>query len=790
MLQNRINVRAVLFFLGLPFLLSAQGLRLEGSVKEEGKVVANATVILNDSLRVPSNSFGFFSIGNLRKGQYKIEVVAMGFDHHKQWVNLQSDTILSPVLLIRKSHELQEVAVNAQVAAKKAKPLNIEQVGQAFIQRNLAGSLMETLQKLPGVNAMMIGSGQSKPQIRGLGFNQVVVVESGVKHEGQQWGADHGLEIDQFASGKVEIIKGAASFMYGSDAIGGIINVSPHAVPPLHTFGVNLNSSFMSNNSSVTNSLNISARQHHWYFDSRVTWRDYGDYRVPTERIFVYDYEVALPGGYIRNSAGRERNLHFSVGRVTEKMQTRLSVSNVYSKSGFFANAHGLEPRNVDAKLHDASHRDILLPYQQVNHLKVLSNTNFSLGKHELSIDVAYQNNHREEKSRYFNHGFMPSVFPFDISSDLERLYDKHVFSINAKDEIKTGRHEFSYGLNLEHQKNSIGGWGFLIPAFSQWQTGAFVYEKYKVSDNTLLHAALRYDFSSINIKEYTDWFPSQLEGTDERLNLTRVENYRKSFDNLSWSLGANHSIGKLDLRANIGTSFRMPLAKELAANGVNYHYFRYEKGNKDLSAERSYQVDLGVNWKNEKLSFELTPFFNYFPNYIYLNPTFRHDYSYGAGNQIFEYEQSRVMRYGGEVQLKWQFLPSFSSTLQGEYLYNRQLSGSKKGYNLPFSPPPGLIWNISYEPGNSYFSFDMRYKAEQNRIVPPEKVTPAYTLFDFSAGTYFKVREQKWNVSLQVNNLLDKKYLNHTSFYRLIDLPEMGRNIILTLKIPVLFVI
>ena len=779
---------------------SGQTYSVKGKVIHFKSGVQHAVVVLDDSLHRTTDKQGDFMFSGLPRGAHKLLVTHTQYKPVLLKVEIGSDTTLPVIDLQESIYELKELVVseNRREKARKDNALNLEVVNADFIRKNLSGSLMQTLEKIPGVNAMTIGSGQSKPQIRGLGFNQVVVVDGGIKHEGQQWGADHGLEIDQFAAGSVEILKGAASYLYGSDAIGGIIRVNPPLPPALHSLNVALNSSYMSNSRAVGNSLNFSARQHSWYVDARATVRDYGDYRVPTELIYVYDYDVHLPGGYVRNSAGRERNFHLALGRITENYQTRLSVSNVFAKSGFFANAHGLEPRRVNTALHDASHRDIQLPQQQVNHFKVISNTVRTAGKHELSLDAAYQQNLRKERSPYVSHGFMPPVFPdpFPYPSELERQYDKQVVSGSLRDKLSLKNHQLTLGGNYEYQENEIGGWGFLIPAFTQHQAGLFAYDKWEVSNKTIIHGALRYDGGHIRIREYTDWFPSGQDGTSEYL--IRVQATDRSFHNLNWSLGANYSLGKTQLKLNLGTSFRMPLAKELAANGVNYHYFRYERGNSGLSPEKSYQLDLGVFHKTEKLELEFTPFYNYFPNYIYLNPTAGRDYLYGAGNQVFEYQQSRVMRYGAEALVRYHFTKRWTAQLSGDYLYNRQLSGSKTGFNLPFSPPPSASGSISWLPGarhpkiwkDSHISLDIKHALKQDRIVPPERVTPAYTVLGLSAGTELQAGRQKWSLDLQVNNLLNTRYLNHTSFYRLIDLPETGRNITVNLRIPLSFAI
>ncbi|WEK18529.1 MAG: TonB-dependent receptor [Candidatus Pedobacter colombiensis] len=694
-------------------------------------------------------------------------------------------------------HQLKEVVVKDKRLQLRLEEesLNVVTVNSDFIQRNLGGSLMKTLERLPGIKTIGIGSGQSKPLIRGLGFNRVVVTDKGVKHEGQQWGADHGLEIDQFAAEEIELIKGAASFIYGSDAIAGVVDVKPANAPPKNTLGGSVDLLGKSNNKLYGSSVNLFGRKENWFFDSRITYQNYGDYSVPTDTVFVYDYAVRLHKRHLRNTAGMETGLHLSTGYMKEHFRSVFYFSNIYSKSGFFANAHGLEPRRVDTELHDVSARDIQTPSQQVNHFKLINRSSYQANGHNMEIEVGYQRNFRQELSQYVNHGYMPPVYPdhLSISPELEREFDKQVYTLNLKDRIIIGKHHFIAGINSEYQDNAIDGWTFLVPSFNQATAGLFVYDKYKINEQVLLNAALRYDYGKIRMFKYTDWFNSDVtkDGTTTSEMLVRADDLNRSFNSIVWSAGINYNCQKLLLKANIGKSFRMPIAKELGANGVNYHYFSYEKGDPTLSPEQSYQLDLSIGWNEGHWSMLISPFYNYFPNYIYLNPTAHHDFYYGAGNQIFQYAQSKVIRYGGELQVKYKVLKSLSTEFLYEYLYARQLSGDKKGYTLPFSPPASALFNLTWSPESdsflkhSYFSIDYRITARQNNIVPPEKKTPGYSLINLQAGTRISIYNQQLMFSLQMQNLLNTRYLNHTSFYRLIELPEQGRNIILSLKIP-----
>ena len=767
-------------------------------IDDHNQPVSGATVSLEKQEAIPmAASNGVYVFKNLPSGDYRLYISMTGYRSFRRKITITDYDMSLPVTLHPDIHVLQEVVVQNHTIGqrKKEEQLNVEIVKSDFIQKNLGGSLMQSLERLPGVKTIGIGSGQSKPLIRGMGFNRVVVIDRGIKHEGQQWGADHGLEIDQFAAEEVEIVKGAASFAYGSDAIAGAINVKYPALPAVNTFGGDINLIGKTNNALYGASLNIYGRTKKWFSSGRVTLQDYGDYRVPTNRLYVYDYPVDLHNNYLRNTAGREADLHFSTGYISDQFRSVFYISNTYNKSGFFANAHGLEPRNVDAAMHNRSSRDILMPYQEVNHFKLINRNHIRMNDHLIELEAGYQNNFRQEYNRYVNHGFMPAIYPdtMSIPIDLERAFNKNVYSLNIKDQLKLNRHELKFGMNGEIQNNTIDGWSFLVPSFDQKSIGAFLYDKLFLNGHTLLHGAVRYDHSHIHIHSYADWFTSPREenGASADIYILRADNIKRSFNSLTGSIGINYNTEQIELKVNAGKSYRVPIAKELGANGVNYHYFSYERGNANLKPEESYQLDATAVLHKNKWRIQLSPFFNYFPNYIYLNPTAEHDYLYGAGNQVFEYTQSKVVRYGGELQVKYQARENLSAEVLGEYLYAEQLSGNKKGYTLPFSPPPSVLLNLTYEPVHTepfhrtYFSMDYRITAAQNNIVPPEKKTEGYAVMNIQAGSRFNIQKQQVQLSLQLQNVFNTRYLNHTSFYRLIGLPEQGRNLVLSVKVP-----
>ncbi len=641
------------------------------------------------------------------------------------------------------------------------------QINRQFLQQNFAGSLMQTLEGIPGVKAMAIGSGQSKPTIRGLGFNRLAVSEDGIKHEGQQWGDDHGLEIDQFSIDKAEVIKGPSALLYGSDAIGGVLALYTNHVPtkPLEgavqIFG-------RSNNEQVGISAKMGGRTGRFFYRAHATLIDYADYKVPTDSIQYYSYWIKLKDGRLRNTAGCERDGSVMLGYAGYNFHTDIRVSDSYSKSGFFANAHGLEVRLSDID-YDHSRRDIDLPYQWVNHLKVLSHTTWRNDILSLEANLAYQNNVREELSEPVSHGYMPQP-----DGSLERRFNKSTYTALFRLRYTLGKHELQGGLSGEHQHNRRGGWGFIIPDFETTALGIYAMDRYTLQENLILNAGLRYDFARTHIHSYRDWYTTPVDG--ENVYKERSTEMRRNFNSITWSAGVNYNIGQWVFKANVGKSFRIPIPKELGADGINYHIFRYERGDNQLDPEESYQLDAGISWSDDQWEIQADPYINYFPNYIYLSPTAQ----YVEGLQLYRYTQARVLRYGVEAQLTYHITPHWHAHAQGEYLYARQKSGEKKGYTLPFSTPwstdVGLKYTYDYH-GEGVVGLTAHIVGSQNEIVPPEKPTDGYWTLNFSAGKQFKLRSTTLNVALHADNLLNKRYYDHTSYYRLIDVPEPGFN-------------
>ena len=713
---------------------------------------------------------------------------AMSLPKDSARISAQADSVKR---MMRDGVSLKEVVVsgssNKEIQMKSA--LNVMRANQKFIEENFSGSLMQTLSRLPGVQAMNVGSGESKPVIRGLGFNRVLVAENGIKHEGQQWGDDHGLEIDQYAIDQAEVIKGPASLTYGSDAIGGVINLKSNTMP-LKKFAGQVNLFGRTNNESIGSSVRLTGRNGKFWYKANATWMDYADYKVPADSIEYYSYWIKLKDQRLRNTAGREMDGNLMLGYAGDRWNTSFRIADVNAKAGFFANAHGLEVRLSDID-YDSSRRDIDLPYHTVNHFWVSNHTDWNWADGMLESNFAYQNNRQRELAEPVSHGYMPIP-----TNTLERSFTKQTFSANVKAMQQMGKHDLQAGGNVEYQRNRQGGWGFILPDFEQLTFGVFAMDKWNLSDKLSLTAGARFDRGSVRIHSYHDWYKTPLkastsdspmdgtvlQGTLQQGDSTYMErsaNLRRSYNSFTWSVGVNRMLGDWVLKLNVGKSFRMPIAKELGMDGVNYNIFRYEKGNTSLKPEESYQVDAGIVCEKGVLSMQLTPYLNYFPNYIYLNPTPQ----YKEGLQLYYYTQAKVLRWGFEASVSWKILPYLKLDADGEYLYARQLSGEKKGYGLPFSTPWSARAELRYllpaqnSAKSGFVALEWQVVGTQDIIVPPEEKTKGHQLLNASIGKKFKLGENLLEITLRGENLLGKRYYDHTSYYRLMGVPEPGRN-------------
>ncbi|MBR1631682.1 MAG: TonB-dependent receptor [Paludibacteraceae bacterium] len=689
----------------------------------------------------------------------------------------QTDTLL----------RLQEIVVER--SRKKTDQLRTalpaQIVGSDFLDRHFNGNLTQTLQHIPGVRSMDIGAGFSKPVIRGLGFNRIAVTDNGVKQEGQQWGADHGLEIDAFDISRVTLLKGPASLLYGSDAMGGVIEIQPEPMPAQDGLTASISLLGKSVNDHLGISVMAGVKRRWWMLRLRYTEQHFGDMRIPADTVDYLTIRLPLLHRRLKNTAGTERDASLLWAVRRGRYMSNLQVSTAWQKTGFFPGAHGVP--DPDRLADDGSSRNIELPYSWVNHLKVSTHQQVAFSRSILTADIGYQLNHREEWSAFHTH--YQGQTPPTADPDRELMFQLHTGSANVRWRmLHSDRFEQSVGLNAQLQKNSISGYGFLLPAYYRTCIGAFWIATWRPHARLSVTGGLRYDIGAIRTQGHHDSYLAEYL-QQQGYSYDEAEQYAWNSRAISRTLADySGSVGLIctinphqTLKLNIGRSFRLPAANELAANGLHHGTFRHEQGASDLQSEHGWQIDASWSLEHTSVNIEVSPFVSIYDNYIFLDPTGRWSPLPHAG-QIYQYSAARAIFYGGEVSVEAPFARWFAYRLAADYVhtYNRDSHTA-----LSFSPPASMRNSISFSRDRLQLELEVYTIAAQHRIAHNEQPTPGATLLNGSATYQWHLHHTDIIVQLRADNLLNKRYYNHLSYYRQIQLPEAGRNLTLSVKIP-----
>ncbi|MCC8087986.1 MAG: TonB-dependent receptor [Rikenellaceae bacterium] len=686
-----------------------------------------------------------------------------------------------------KLEELDAIAVTASFTHKEilSSPLVVDVADKAFIREYFTGNLVQTLEHIPGLRSMDIGSGFSKPVIRGMGFNRIAVLENGIKQEGQQWGADHGLEIDAFNAERVVIRKGPSSLMYGSDAMGGTIEIMQLPAPVDDGFFGEVVLFGKSVNGTVAGSLMLGLKKKQWYTKVRYSEQRFGDYRIPTDTVVYLTQKLPIHNKKLKNTAGFERDASLYAEYRNNGYYMSYFVSNAYQKTGFFPGAHGIP--DASRLEPDGSSRNIELPYSTVNHFKATTRQQYSWETITASLDLGFQNNRRNEMSEFHTH-YGKQTRP-EKDPDKELFFSLNTFSASAKVRyFGSETLEYTAGSDFQYQHNDIGGYSFLLPEFERTTAGVFWITTWRVTDRFTATGGIRYDHGRQEISPFRDAYLvdylKQNGYGEEAISAYEWRSYevRRNFGDISGALGFVWNIerGHL-LKINIGRSFRLPGANELAANGVHHGTFRHEQGDPSLKSERGWQLDVGYSYEREWLSASLSPFVSRYNNYIYLKPTGEWSVLPHAG-QIYRYTGAEAIFAGAEFVLGVELPYGFSYSFSGEYIYNRNLD---EKIPLAFSSPALMRNTLSWSAKDIKVHLELESIARQTRVARNESPTAGANLVHAGASLNIPVKQNQVELTFLCRNLLDKKYYNHLSFYRHVEIPEPGRNFQLLIKVP-----
>ena len=633
--------------------------------------------------------------------------------------------------------EIEEITVTGLAGDTKMKemPAPVSVIRPADLAGRAGGNIINAIAAEPGLSEITTGGGISKPVIRGMGYNRVVVVNDGIRQEGQQWGDEHGIEIDGAGVHSVEILKGPASLMYGSDALAGILIFHPEPVRGPGEAGGSLSSEYQTNNGLLSYSLAADGNVNGWLWGGRFSDK------------YAHAYRNSL-NGPVANSGYRERAASGMLGRNGSWGYSRLRFSYFHLNPGMIegeGDSFGYRPQ---------------LPFQHVRHYKAVSDNTFHVGSGQLKLILGWQQNRRQE----FEESAGEPGLDFRLNS---AHYDLRYQSASDNG-WKT-----AFGLAGMAQKSENLGDEYLIPAYGLLDAGLFATATKSLGWWTL-SGGLRADVR---------WLHSEaLPG--------RFEDFSRRFPGISASLGAVRPLGRfLTFRANVARGFRAPNLAELGSNGEHEGTFRFELGNKDLKPEYSLQGDLGLDFNSKYVSVQTALFVSRIDNYIFAA---RNGDVSDEGLPVYAFRSGLARLGGGEIGIDFHPVHQLHLSSAFSCVYARE----KGGDDLPLIPAPRLFsevkWEITHDGkwlNNAFVSLNLDWNAAQNRFYAAggtETATPAYLLLGASAGTDVVIRG-KTRLSLYIigSNLTDKAYAPHLSRLKYIGVCNMGRNIAFKMIVP-----
>ncbi len=795
------------FFIGVLFLVINISFIFPVNAQEKinftGKVLDANTrqPLVGASINFPdmrrgttSTAEGTFRVPGMPAGKILVEISFTGYTSIVETIDLvqssEIEFILKPTFF-----ETEAVTVTGVSSATSVKrtsvPVTI--VKKEDLLRGSATNLVDALSKNPGVTQISTGPAISKPVIRGLGYNRVVIVNDGVRQEGQQWGDEHGIEIDELNVSRAEVLKGPASLMYGSDALAGVVNFISIIPAPNETIRGNFLTNYQSNNQQRGLHGDIGGN-HNGFI-----WGAYGSYKAAGDFKNKYD-------GYVYNSRFNEKDYGAYAGINKNWGYSHLNFSQFNQQVGLVEgtrdNATGKFLRQVNQNgqvaevvvPNDQSTNSTPgIPNQRIRHFKIASDNSFNIGPGRLTLVLAYQRNNRQE----FGNILDPNEAGLDFN--LQTLNYNAQYHLRQIKDFKT-----TIGLNGMYQTNGNRGIEVLIPEYSLFDIGGFVYTQRRY-DKFTVSGGIRLDNRHLNSQ-------GLVEGSE-----VKFQSLNKNFSNISGSVGISYEASNnVTLKLNIARGFRAPSIPELASNGAHEGTNRYEYGSDNLQSERSIQVDGGIALNSEHVSLSGNLFVNKINHFIFyrkLNAAsggdsiLTHD---GTDFYAFKFSQSNALLYGGEANLDIHPHPLHWLHIENSFSYVRgKLSQAQDGSNnLPFIPAAKMINEVKgdfLQKGqtlkNVYVKVELENTFNQNKAFTgynTETATKGYSLLNAGfGGDIARKKKTLFSLYFSANNITDVAYQNHLNRLKYTDVNvvtnrqgvfNMGRNFSLKLNVPLSF--
>lgn len=715
---------------------------------------------------------GVYTINGLCPGEYTIVCRHLGYKTIEKQVSIRNKHVHLSFFMESSVTHLEEAEVEAHVD-RKMEVLSFTTLNEHDLDRSKGLNLGEMLKKVPGVTALNTGNSISKPMIHGLTGKRVLIMNNGVRLEGQQWGSEHGPEIDPFIAKRITVIKGAGGVRYGSDAIGGVILVDPPPLTaPVGIRGeVNMVGQLNGYSGTVSGMLEGCFQK-----TSPLTWRVQGTYKrggdLRSPRYYlsntgVEEFNFSAGLGYIKAKYGFE--VYYSIFNTNIAILDASHIGNVTDLEYAIAQDKPTVIRPFSYQINN--------PKQYIRHQMIKGNGYVRTGKNgKLEFTIAYQDNNRNEYDKHK---------PYTSNDSLQALNKPALQFI-----LQTINADIGWNHSIGRKvKGIVGASGlyqtnrwfglYLIPSFRNATAGMYWIERYQVSEKAELEAGVRFDYNFLQVYKYVN-------------NVLTVPVY--NFYNVSANAGGVfHLHNYVHLRVNYGTTWRPPNVSELYSDGVHHGAATFEIGDPGLKPERAHNFNLTFNLNTPRIRAEVTAFYYYMQDFIYLQPVQPPTLTIRGAFPTFRYQQSDVDMKGFDADIS----VNLTKRLELEYKMSMLWAWNYSTNDwLVLMPPNQYSGALTYhfkdgkQLSGTYVSVNALYMDKQWRAPAGQDYLPppaAYFLLGAEAGTSIRIGSQQLDISIAVTNMLDTPYRNYLNRFRYYA-DEMGRNVILRLKWPFQF--
>ena len=743
---NHRNLLLVLLFGAINISFSQSTLKGEVIDEEIGEGLLGVSIYLPElELGSVSDTNGHFEIDNIPYGNYKIIASYIGFSTYSNSITIKEGENNLIIYLTASAIEMEEVIVSTPFhKLQRDNVMKVEQAKVSSLRELGAITLAEGITNIPGVESVSTGMGIGKPVIRGLSSNRVVVYTQGIRLENQQYGDEHGLGVNDAGIESVEVIKGPASLLYGSDALGGVLYLNPEKFALANTTQGDINLNYFTNTLGIQANAGIKTTGEKFKFLFRGAINSNADYKG---------------GNNIRvtNSRFKEYDIKSGLGYQFEKFKTEIRYNYNYSTLGI--------PEEITIQNKE---RTPLNPYQEIGSNIISSKSNYFFDNSSISLTMGYINNNRKE---------------FEDEEDIDVLEEEaaldmvlSTFNYNLQYNLPTFRRwEIIAGVQGMNQSNKNFGEEVLIPNaitndFGVLSTSHLHFEK---SD---IQIGLRYDYRGIDSEE------NGIVGGDEY-----IQALNRNFNSINAAFGYRlNLVPNLIGRINLASGFRAPNLSELTSNGIHEGTNRYEIGDPNLDSEKNIQTDIALEYQGQHFEFFANGFYNSVYDFIYVEP----NGDFIEGNPVYLYKQQNAVLYGGELGYHFHPHPLDWLHIQGSF---ESVTGTlENDESLPLIPANKLSNTVRFEfnrvskwLSQSFIFFTLNNIFDQNKVSDFETPTDSYNLFNMGLGGTIVLGNQPLEVRITAVNLFNENYISHLSRLKIDGISNIGRNVSIGLRLP-----